>query len=1757
MEAIGLEGVFDLSDFDKGIEGYLRGIKRTEDATAQAQGKYGQAFDSIGQGVTKAAGMLSGVLVGATVAAGAAVGAFVAGGITKAMDLEAQMGAIAAVMGETTEAVGPLKDLILDLGMDPALKVNANEAADALEKLASNGLTMTQIMDGAAKATVLLANATDADFDTAAAVATDTMALFNIEAENMMEAVNGITGVTVASKFDINDYRLALAQAGSTAANAGVEFDDFNTVITGSANAFASGSDAGTSFKTFLQRIIPSTSAAAEAMTEIGLTSINTQAALDYLQNKGITPVSGGMYDLYNQAAEVYFAANDLEIGSAQAAEQFSKWARETGLVQSAFYDASGSLKDMDVISSLLTESLSGLSEMERKAAVDTIFGADANRSANEIAKLGAVAYTDQATAAEALGVSFDSLTEVMEGGITNFEALQIQLGKTDAAESAKVRMDNLKGSMEILQGVIETVGLKIGFAFLPMLKEMADKISTFIADHSDQIVAFFEGFAAAIDRLVSGASWQEIFPGWLGGAIQTIADNMDILTGALGGIATLLAAAAIGPAFTAIGAAMATLLSPMVLLIGGAAALGAAWNTNFLGIKDATMAVIDPIANYIATVADAGIVSSEAREALTLFPEALQPIIGGFADTVAGIGLYTAAVLDAGVGSIEAKEALTVFPEALRGIAESSLNTVLGLWAYGGAIRDAGVFSLEAREALTLLPDSIEGIVGGFTETIGAIGNYVSTVVDAGSGSLEAKEALGLLNESFNNLVGAISEQLPIWEEQLRLWGNAAWEWIVESSGVALTKLGEWASSLVSALAAHLPTFIAGFIDFSTALVTWIGEAIPKGITALGEWAAALIRWIAGTGAKQVSGSTGGLVAALLDWVANDLIPKVGPAFWEWLKAMKTAVANIATSLGTAALAIADAIIDSILGEDWQTTGSSILTLLKAGWESVKSATLSSMGAIVSSLKDYFSEAAAGWSQVGKDLLDKIKTGIESAKAATFTTISSIVETMKERYTAPQGFNWATIGEDISNLVRDGLRAAANAAGGILTAVVVVATGIKDAFTDQSWDEVGQTIINFVRDGLKAAAEAAGGILETVGAMAQNLMTALTEVDWEGVGRTIAGLIKDGFKALAEGIGGLIPTASGVANDMGSAFTDIDWLALGKSIVTAIGTGLKAIAYGAGGVIYIVAEIVKGMTEEFFGVEWDTVGTDILTAIQTGITSAKDALIQKVTDITDGIKKVFTDLAQAWKDIGKGIVDGIGAGITGAKDALMEKAKGLANSLPGWVKEVLGISSPSKVFMAIGRDVVDGLIAGIESRSGALQRVVRIRLGGIGNRELLNMDISPIDAFTNILKDNFLPLIQEGTALWQQLEDVIWRRGFRQRGNDFIQAQIELMRQAIMLGADVSAMRIGDLTLENTRQMAILEEKVAEAYQIQLRLQAQRLKNEQKINDVIGQQLLNATAQGNIAQRFREQWVDPLLRLMHETGSTQWLQQFNEGAQRLLNLQGSQTRIEILEEQIGLLEEAARVGLNVEGIYRNIRSGGISSLLDAAQQVSIATEDALRNQLGMVVAMQQLQPIMDRIDTSSVFGQRYKQQVLDPILAALSKAAGIDSERVRLIEQYKVAAQELLRINQQEQQLDFLQQQLDIIRLIQDQDLVGGNTLFEGIAFGVNASIQDLLTLTSRVLNAMVEEVKDELGIHSPSAVFADIGHQMMTGLSQGIQRSMLQPLAALRSSTMAHGAVSNRVLNFAMGGVTINTAMDEVLFENRVLRVIERALN
>lgn len=201
--------------------------------------------------------------------------------LRSAGDFEAGMFRVQALTGATSEQFEHLSMIAKELGA--TTQFSATEAAAGIEMLSKNGLKYQQIADGALSSTLRLSAATGADLSRAADIATDAMLAFGIGAGEMEHAVNGITGVTINSKFDIEEYANALAAGGAVAASVGRDFNEFNATIAAMAPSFSSGETAGTALKVFMQRLVPGSDAAQAAMDRLGLSFFDAQGNMDDL----------------------------------------------------------------------------------------------------------------------------------------------------------------------------------------------------------------------------------------------------------------------------------------------------------------------------------------------------------------------------------------------------------------------------------------------------------------------------------------------------------------------------------------------------------------------------------------------------------------------------------------------------------------------------------------------------------------------------------------------------------------------------------------------------------------------------------------------------------------------------------------------------------------------------------------------------------------------------------------------------------------------------------------------------------------------------------------------------------------------------------------------------------------------------------------------------------------------------------------------------------------------------------------------------------------------------------------------------------------------------------------------------------------------------------------------------------------------------------------------------------------------------------
>lgn len=400
--------------------------------------------------------------------AGFVVAAGLGAAIATAANFEQRMSAVKAVSGASASEMEQLSNKALDLGAKTSF--SAGEAASAIEELVKAGLSVPDVMNGAADATVALAAAGEIALPEAAAIASNAMNQFNLSAADMPKVADDIAGAANASAIDVSDFGQSLQQAGAVANLAGIDFKDTATAIAIMGNAGIKGSDAGTSLKSMFSRLQPTTNKQITLMEDLGLLTLDAGKSMELLRANGVQPLGKDQGTLNKQMGELGATLSDSEVGSAKALKKMVELQLQSGALSNAFYDQEGNTKGLAQISGTLAKSMEGMTKQQKQATLQTLFGSDAIRAAAILSNEGA----------------------------KGFNKMSDALSKTTAAEVAATRLDNFKGSLEAMMGSLETLGITLGTLLLPPLRQLVDALT--------QAVNWFTGLGKGTQTAIVAA---------------------------------------------------------------------------------------------------------------------------------------------------------------------------------------------------------------------------------------------------------------------------------------------------------------------------------------------------------------------------------------------------------------------------------------------------------------------------------------------------------------------------------------------------------------------------------------------------------------------------------------------------------------------------------------------------------------------------------------------------------------------------------------------------------------------------------------------------------------------------------------------------------------------------------------------------------------------------------------------------------------------------------------------------------------------------------------------------------------------------------------------------------------------------------------------------------------------------------------------------------------------------------------------------
>lgn len=326
---------------------------------------------------------------GKLAAAGIGMAAPIAAAVRQGAAFESTLLNIRASTGATAAQIDQIK--ASSMAMSQALGVGPTEAAQGMLELLKAGMSLDAVLGGAGRTAMEFAKVGEMDVAQAAVVMSDAMNVFKVSSD---VAANALSSAADASSTSIAQMAEAFSMSSAVAGLANQSIEDLSATLAILANAGVKGSDAGTSVKTMLMRLM------APADDAVG--------ALDQL-----------------------------------------------GLSVASFRGADGQMKPMVEIIGTLTQAMGGLDQTAKDDIFRRIFGADAIRAASILASEGVDGFTKMREAmASALPVG-EKYKMVMSGLSGSFGSVlaamqRMAIAITDAVAPA------LAGALPFITGFID-----------------------------------------------------------------------------------------------------------------------------------------------------------------------------------------------------------------------------------------------------------------------------------------------------------------------------------------------------------------------------------------------------------------------------------------------------------------------------------------------------------------------------------------------------------------------------------------------------------------------------------------------------------------------------------------------------------------------------------------------------------------------------------------------------------------------------------------------------------------------------------------------------------------------------------------------------------------------------------------------------------------------------------------------------------------------------------------------------------------------------------------------------------------------------------------------------------------------------------------------------------------------------------------------------------------------------------------------------
>lgn len=286
---------------DLDISGFLAGLRSAQseaDTTSKnIATKIGNNITGIGKNMTSVGSTLTKSVTVPLLGIGTA-------GLKVASDFDSAMSGVKAISGATGEEFDALRAKAIELGGSTAF--SANEVAEAMTEMAKAGWDSQQILDGMG-GVLDAAAASGENLGTVSTIVADAITGFGMEAKESTRVADLLTQAANSGTIGINDLGESFKYIAPVAGSMGLSIEDVTTALSAMSMSGIKGSQAGTSLRGVLTRMVKPTDKVAAAMDELGIVLTNSDGTFKSLDQ--ILSEMRGSFSGLTDEQKTYYAA--------------------------------------------------------------------------------------------------------------------------------------------------------------------------------------------------------------------------------------------------------------------------------------------------------------------------------------------------------------------------------------------------------------------------------------------------------------------------------------------------------------------------------------------------------------------------------------------------------------------------------------------------------------------------------------------------------------------------------------------------------------------------------------------------------------------------------------------------------------------------------------------------------------------------------------------------------------------------------------------------------------------------------------------------------------------------------------------------------------------------------------------------------------------------------------------------------------------------------------------------------------------------------------------------------------------------------------------------------------------------------------------------------------------------------------------------------------------------------------------------------